>query len=259
MAFTSLSEAKIKAPNNLRVDQLIESQSAYLAKNSKDWEATYHLAKMHYYAFTYNLPILAYYKNNNESNRLKGGQSIQGIAMFEYVEELVRKEMGLKKNPNKEDVVYQKFVDNRKAKLKVILKPNWTPPIKDSKKAFNHYLSAKDLFQKVIENQNNPSRATLGMALLLEQYAKPECQKQLASIKKRPQESTTEELINLYYKAFSLAKEADVERGVQPFFGLDTLVSYSAGVAYLRLDPKGEHADATQAHVDTLKTFPELQ
>ena len=244
------ASAKFAQPQNVPIDRLVANQTAFLKKNPNDWKATYTLARIHYLAFANDVSVLgAYQWKEEDPYTLARWQNFQWASVNAEAEKLTRAELKLDSNPQWKDPKFKEFNKVKQTKLNELRKNNWKPTPKTPNQTMSHYNHSKDLFQKVIENDKDPALATLGLASLEEQYASAALQERLRSVQSRPKASSINAIADSYHKAFSLAQKKDAERKFKPLHGLNSLVSYEAGKAYLRLAPEGEHVAAVKAHI----------
>ncbi len=256
LAICSSAQARFARPTDVPIDRLVTNQSTYLAKNPKDMDAVYTLARIHYLAFINDVTALSTYPDHKtKAYRLAHWQNLQNASINAEADRLALLEHKLDKVPLWNEPLGKEFQKTKQTQLKELRLNKWQPKKKSPEKALSHYHSSAALFEKVIAQSKSPALPTLGLASLQEQYAEPEMQKQFEAIKTSPA-ATQAEIITLYYKAFSLAVEQDTEKTRLPLLGLKSLISYEAGKAYIRLAPKGEHVNKVQQHLEKLEKLP---
>lgn len=215
----------------------------------------YTLGRIHYAAFIYRSSILGSFQHQPEDpNRPPDLPKMMryqpNYPLLAEARRRILEEKGLKE-PVEEDSEFRNAVRNKVSELQ---SAGWKAPEMTPADLLKHFLAAKNAFDKASSMKPDDALIALGKASLWAQFSTPEFHKPLEKEPDLPAAMNASDLAALFYQAFSLAKTADAKIKYAPLQGLSDIVSYDAGTNYLKLAPKGEHAEEVHEFMTKLKT-----
>lgn len=266
LLLTSPAHAKFTRPIAVPVERLEKKAEGYLKEHPDDASAWYVLGRIHYLAFVLNSEAL-----NGSDGNAGAAPSLhhiqnQGLREIRELEARQRAAKQLGMDPalipgrgsaavisNEQMQAFQQLTAKISEELEVA---GWKPDGIKPEAAARHVSEALRCFDKAIALQADDGLFLLGRASLLDQYMEPSRQQILGSIENKPKPVSEEEIIAAYLKAYDASKAKDEAAKYLPILGLNALVSYEAGQAYLKIAPKGERAGEIAKHLAKLKALP---
>ena len=231
-------------PSYVPVDRLIANTNAFLKDNPNNQQAFYMLARIHYLAFINKATIVGVESEGTSPAHLTRvapdwllGEFI-GSARQEQAKLLTLKELGITIEESQAVKYREKYWGVFQAKLNVLNEGNWKPEPISQEAVLAHVKEAIVNFNKAIALDKNNGLYHLGLASLYSQFLE---YKKSTEIKNEPlelKELTIEKTRALFYKAYSLSIKGDLMLENKPISGLNSLVSFEAGNAYLNLTNK---------------------
>ena len=236
--FAGAARATFMLPTLAPVDRLVANTTAYVEKHPKDTHAVYTLARVHYLAFASKSGLVAVsnyrtppdvlpdwrYPKANDLSRLRSAEAYRrALAVYGA--------MSFRDVPAAQRNALWKDIAAKQAELE---KTKWTPPVLTAGDLQAHAEKALLHFDRAIAQDAKNALCHHGRACLIEHYldyakdTKPDNPPGgLAKL-------TTRDALDGYRAAFELALKKDGTLK-EVHIGLNTLVSYEAGKAILRL------------------------
>lgn len=241
------------APSPVPLTRIIQSTDDYLKKNPKDANAYYIKGRAYYLAFYNQATIVQAFERRTGGLPGIAPQWMIGDASYLLIQQEAQKRA--LKNLNFESVSGLSGDDSRKFYKEMnkisdqLRKEKWKPK-KLSKKEVEKYVSqSRENFLKAIQLSKDNPLYYLGLASLYDQSL--QFDKDLSS------EITREKMLNLYWKAFVMAKGKDESLKHRPPSGIMSLVSFEAGKAYLKNVGEDEKKRQTiNEHLQKLEKLP---
>ncbi|BCU77731.1 hypothetical protein [Luteolibacter sp. LG18] len=255
-----LADAMFALPQLVPVATLEKNATTYTVDQPRDANGWYVLARIHYLAFVQKAGELAAYPSPQNDqppavDQAAGMGKGAYLALRKEAERRAMEKLGITSKPDD-------LADNRKFQNEVemiatdLKNSGWKPPVPAPEELARHVRESLAAFAKAQELEPNNALYQLGKASLLDQYAlgKPELEK--AGVKDLPAAVEVKERAAAYHLAFTLSKDKDAARPSLPLRGLSDLVSYEAGMAYLKLEPEGANAAGVKEHLAKLDKLP---
>jgi hypothetical protein len=239
LMFTASSSGMHMMPETVPVTRLLEIGEAAVAKNPESAEANYMLARIHYLAFACGTTNLEAY-THKESKPLPEVGPFQRFTQAnekEQWEEAKRRgleEMKLKEAPRYDTGPGKQYWDSVTRIKKALETAGWRPKDLPDAEAAKHVDEAVIYFEQAILLAPKNALYRLGYASLLEQaHAWAGRHPEAASpfVKGLDGAAIRDE----YRKAWEIELGADLKDKGRGMFGLNDMVSYEAGSAYVRL------------------------
>ena len=241
-------------------DRLIANVEAYVRDHPKDPQGYYTLARMHYFAFVDQMPYVPmdYYASVipprvaeewqiSRDRLLIDLRHVQATQMV-LDEWKYATEADVPPDRRKE---FQTAVQNKEREL---TDQGWKPERLDTRQVLTHAGAAVDNFERALDLDPENGLSYLGLASLYEQYSSYVADVNITDHPPQLAHVTLVETRVMYYLAFRFSAEEDLKSDhVLVLWGMETLASYEAGTAYLRLAKKDPSiADANSvAQVET--------
>ena len=229
--------AKFMGPTYLPAERLIANTLAYLKEHPDSHETLYALARIHYLAFINQSDLVGAY-NDGKPPRIAPDWILGdylSYARSEQAQKLALKELGLKSYQDITKERHAEYYTLLQVKLKKLIDEKWQPEKISQEALLNHGKEAVIHFKKALAIEPNNALYHLGLACFYHQYLN---YKKTTELKKEPtelKEITLEKALDFYYKAYSLSIEDEIKSEYQPKSGLNSLVSFEAGNAFLQI------------------------
>jgi hypothetical protein len=208
--------AEFMPPELVPVDRLIKSAEAQIAKNPADAKAQYTLARIHYLAF--------HVKHDHAPAFIRGNEGAEPAPQWM---------LGWVTNDK-----------NMNGKGAIKLK---------EEEMIDHAQKALKGFSEALKLESKNGLYALGLASLMEEIATWKDEAKPAAMPDGLNNFTPAVLREAYVNAMMLALPADSKQKFQPVSGVQSLASYEAATALVRLAAKGELSEAGQKQVTEAK------
>jgi hypothetical protein len=225
------------SPVYVPAERLIENATAYIKENPNDPSGYYTLARIHYLAFinkaflvgTFNegtLPrIIPYYWWENYLRSARRAEA----------KEIALKEFELESTSDLTEANRTQFWQRVYAIEDDLEEQGWQPEQPTEEQLVGHAAAAQWNFYKAIALDPNNALYYLGQASLGEQYLDFFEETSLALMPPQLKTILMNEVKEIYLLAYDLSIQKDLELEYLPIEGLRGIISYEAGIAFVRL------------------------
>ncbi len=237
LLFSSPAGAEFAAPTPAPIDRLIANTKAYIREKPGDAHGFYMLARIHYLAFANKSGLVAAFGQETLPQIAEDwqGPDIVYVARHRHAEELTLKEFGYDSREAVPQEQRRKFYKALEQKKKELEEQGWAPEKLAENELYEHAGAALENFQKAIELDSQNGLYHLGLASLLEQYVKFLGEIKARQVPEQFRKFLLNEAKDIYYRAYGLSIKKDLKHRHMPIAGLQSLVGYEAGNAYVRL------------------------
>jgi hypothetical protein len=220
-------------------DRLIANTEAFIREHPNDPQGYYTLARMHYFTFVNRIPFVP--------TRKPDGLPPDNVALDWQVDDLLSE---LRHNQALQIVLeawgyatrgevplsrwseFDAEVQNKEQELK---DQGWKPEYLDTGKVLAHAGAAVDNFERALDLDPGNGLYYLSLASLYDEYSSYTANANITDHPRQLACVTVPKIRVTYYLAYRFSIESDRNRTSKPTWGLQELVSYEAGTAYLRL------------------------
>jgi len=264
--WAAVAAGKFVSPTYLPVDRLIENAAAYVQEHPKDADAYYTLGRIHYLAFINKSFDAAALGADTPAHIIPfwWGENYLYHAQYEEAKRLALEEFGYASTqdvPQEKQSEFWSRVSSIEFKLQL---EQWQPPQPTEEQLVSHAGAAQWNFYKAISLDPNNALYYLGQASLGEQYLEYLQEKCPALLPLAVRSILLEGIKQTYWIAYQLAIDEDLTLKSLPVEGLQGLIGYEAGSAYVRLwEAQGpippeleDRIAAVKANLKTLEALP---
>ncbi len=251
------------SPTLAPIDRVIKNTESYLKEHPGDPNAHYTLARVHYLAFTHRILSVGIQSQYTPPRVNADGFFMSHadiVAIYLKAVDLTLKEYGLSSTSDVTEEMrsaFNKSLDKRMEECKENgLHPDWyTQP-----RLLGHAANAKAHFEKTIELAPENGLYHLGLASLYRQYLQYSARVKLKAPAQGFEEITSRDAKEHFYHAFTFFIEADTKLQYRPMTGLESLVSYEAGQAYVKLSEESQktNGDSKKKLAEVKRALKEL-
>ncbi|MHC4155819.1 MAG: hypothetical protein ACYST6_12975 [Planctomycetota bacterium] len=237
LSFGAPAGAMFAAPTPAPIDRLIANTTAYIKEKPNDAHAYYTLARIHYLAFVNKSKLVPTFGRETLPKVAEDwqGADIVYVARYRRAEELALKESGHDSTDAVPSEERQRFYQSVEQKRKELEEEGWAPEKLAENDLFEHAGAALENFQTAIKLDSQNALYHLGLASLLEQYVEFLGEIEAEQVPQQFRKFLLSEAKDIYYKAYCLSIKKDLKHRYLPIAGLQSLVGYEAGNAYVRL------------------------
>ncbi len=237
LSFIAVSKSMVMGPTYLPVERLVANTTAHLQNDPNDAGLWYNLARIHYLAFANQALTVGAYVHHSPPRAcpdwlLKG--DVCGAAN-QHAWELALKKEGYSSIEEVPDDKRPKIEESVCVIEKALMAEGWRPEAPPREQLLAHATEAKKSFLHAIQLEPKNGLYLLGLASLYRQYLD-------YSVKEDPNtpaigfdDVTVAVAREMFYEAFQCAIDEDMEVIYRPMAGIQTLVSYEAGMAFIEL------------------------
>ena len=236
-------------PIAVPVDRLVANMTAYLKENSASIEGYYTLGRIHYLAFAsksvevfvmnetempYKMPK-RFGGYDYEKENLKYNAKLEW-ARLAHAQELALKELGVSSVDHNDKELFDKYTGLVNKFQKELEDKNLEPDWKNNFSALLKHVKESQLnFTKAILLDPNKDLYHLSLASLYLQYLEFKKDKKFENEPEELKEIDLNKTRELFYKAYSISITKSVVLKNKPVDGIESLISYEAGMAFLKL------------------------
>jgi len=230
-AFGNPADAMFMPPTFAPVERLISNTTAYVKENPEMPHGYYILGRIHYLAFV-----------NKASSIMVWRHKELGIFLHQTIEaeaiKITLKEFGYPSLPDIPESERTRFWDAVRKKRNQLEQERWQPAKErklNEKELVNHAATAVRNFKRAIKMQPKTGLYHLGLASLLEQYVEFLREIKADKVPEELRSVILERAKDIYHTAYKLSIMSDLMSQQRPITGLESLVGYEAGKAFIRL------------------------
>ncbi|HUT28438.1 MAG TPA: hypothetical protein VMX13_01500 [Sedimentisphaerales bacterium] len=250
LSFAGPASSMFALPMPAPIDRLIANTTAYIKEKPNDAHGYYTLARIHYLAFANKSALVGVFEQETPpripQDWLLG--DFLAVTRHQHAKEMTLKEFGY---DSADAIPYEKrqgVHEAVKQKRKELEEQGWVQErISNEKDLVEHAAAALEHFQKAIALDRKNALYHLGLASLLEQYARFLAEIDAPEVPKPFRDLLLETARDGYYTAFTLSIKGDSKLRHRPIAGLQSLVSHEAAQAYIRLSEKVGHTIEDEA------------
>ena len=231
------ANATFPVPQLVPVDRLIKNTTAFTKENPANAHGYYVLARIHYLAFA------------NKASLVAGTDSVSpplvhpdwlwpdfpGLVRHHHAIKLTLKEFGYASYQDVSEKERSRFEKLMYEKRRQLGKEGWEYEKLNDQELVNHASVAVRNFKKAIELDAENGLYHLGLASLLEQYVQFLKEIEINMVPEEFRSIILERAEEIYYIAYKLSIKKDLKRERKSLAGLEGLIGYEAGKAYIRL------------------------
>ncbi len=225
-------------PQPIPLERIAKNTKAYLESHPDDPDGYYTLGRIYYLGFVNKASFVPGFNDGAKGQRAQVAPDwLMGSYAYQQVqseaEKRARHELGIGKPPKYSSENwdrYQKLVQEHVEKLR---EEGWKPATIPNETALTYAVESKNYFQRAIEKNENNALYLLGLASLYEQVSDFLTTNKIESSEFADIDKSL--LLDTYWKAFDLSRKEDAQLEHRPVSGLDSLVSFEAGKAWIRL------------------------
>jgi len=222
-------------------DRLIPNTEAFIRDHPNDPQGYYTLARMHYLAFAEQLPLVPVYNSSGSALpnvaadwRIPSDGALAAMRR-DQAEQVVLEAWGyamVADVPPQRQSEFQQAVWDKQQEL---TQQGWKPEYLSAAEVLAHVAAAMDNFDRALDLDPENGLFYLGVASLYEQYASYATDANITTPPPQLAGITVPRMRVTYYLAYHFSVEKDRTWTYKPVGGLEELVSYEAGTAYVRL------------------------
>jgi hypothetical protein len=235
----TLTNAMFAIPTYAPIDRLIANTEAFIKENPQKPDGYYTLARIHYLAFIDKASMVETWNPDSDSlprtgkhwhtaravDRLRQGHALQ----------LALKELGLSSESDITRENRRDFSDAVERHDRQLKQQGWTPKRPADTQLVGYAAAALRNFKKAISLDPKNGLYHLGLASLLEQYVDFLNQINADTLPAEFRAIILEEAKDTYYAAYKFSIKRDRSLRFRPLEGIESLVSFEAGKAFIRL------------------------
>lgn len=234
--FVNIADGRFAMPQYIPVERLIENATAYVQQEPNDASGYYTLGRIHYLAFVNKAFLVGAFGGSSSriipfwwhDNYLRAARKYEAtrIALEEY---------GYESTADVPNAIRDEFRDRVDAIEDTLEMENWLPESPTNEELIEHAGAAQWNFYQAAALDPNSGLYYLGQASLGEQYLEFFKEASTALMPTALKTIFLNGVKETYFLAYDLSILDDLEREHKPAEGLQSLVSYEAGNAFIRL------------------------